>query len=60
MHGTNRTPLENLSTTVRIIVYPCDAGKSVTKSTAMWDQGLLDTIFGVLHWEQTEHEDTKE
>ena len=67
--GTNRTPRENRSTTVRMVVNPRDSGKSVIKSTAMWDQGLSGTgngmslpagsALGVLHWEQTEHEETK-
>ena len=36
-----RTPLENLSITVKIVVKPWDSGKSVMKSTAICDHGLL-------------------
>ena len=47
--------------TVRMVVNPCESGRSVTKSTAIWDQGLAGTgkgtilpagnVLGVLHWE---------
>ncbi len=38
--GINRTALENLSTTTRIVVLPCDSGSPVIKSMERWDQGL--------------------
>ncbi len=34
-----RQAFENRSTTVRIVVWPLELGRSVMKSTAMWDQG---------------------
>lgn len=38
-NGMNRTDFENRSTVTRIVVLPWDFGRSVTKSTEMWDQG---------------------
>lgn len=38
--------LENQSTTTRMVVNPCEFGRSVTKSTAMWDQGQHDVGSG--------------
>ena len=53
-----------------IVVNPCDSGKSVTKSTALWDDVRLGmgngsnlpagNILGVLHWAHVEQEDMKE
>lgn len=37
--GLKYTALENLSTTVRMVVFPSNTGKLVTKSTVMCDQG---------------------
>ncbi len=43
--GMKWTAFENLSTTVRTTLLPLDGGRPVTKSMAMWDQGLegIDT-----------------
>ena len=69
-NGMNLTPLENLSISVRIVLKPCESGRSVTKSMAKWDQGLAGIgrginlpagrVFGVLHWELVEHDWTNE
>jgi hypothetical protein len=37
--GIKWVALENLSTTVRIVVLPSDGGSPVTKSRDIWDQG---------------------
>ncbi len=37
--GINRAALENLSTTTRIVVLPCDSVSPVIKSMERWDQG---------------------
>ncbi len=38
--GSKWTTFENLSTTARTMVLPLDGARYVTKSMAMWDQGL--------------------
>ena len=33
---------------VKMVVNPCESGRSVMKSTAMWDQGLTGTSKGTV------------
>ena len=64
------TPHENLSSTVRMVVNPCDSGRSMTKSIAIWDQGRMGTgkgmslptgkVLRVLHFERVDNEVSKE
>lgn len=44
--GMKGVPIENLSTMVKTTVLPCEGVSAVTKSSAMWDQGLKGTDSG--------------
>lgn len=41
--GMKWASFENRSTTVKSTVLPCKGGRAVTKSRAMWNQGLEGT-----------------
>ncbi len=67
--GMKWAAFENRSTTVKTTVFPLEAGRPVTKSSEMWDQGLDGTDSGwrspaegrleVLETAQTEQAKTK-
>ncbi len=44
--GIKCAAFENRSTTVKTTVMPLEGGRAVTKSSAMWDQGLEGTDSG--------------
>lgn len=66
--GMRQSDFENKLTITRMVLWPCDSGRSVMKSIAMCDQDLYDTgrgstllagrVWGTLAWAQAEQGET--